>query len=185
MPCSMPQTVRVDYNLAIARHWNARFRGWIMLVLTQDHIRVWIVRKLKPCAYYPAFAVGIESIVVIQMQVMNSFIVSIGVELDDTHSPIICSYIFGPLYQCGTNSCIFRPDTILVGLTVIPEARALHFTKRRSDWREVRVTATFPVHIFEAHPFLLRNVRAIVITQYNKALFGKGIKFEMHSVTPY
>src|SRR5689334_15842987 len=115
---------------------------------------------------------------------MNSLLIRIGVELDDSHSPIIRPYIFAPLYQCGTNCCIFRPDTVLVGLTVIPEACALHFTKCRSDRREISVAATFPVHIFETHPFLRGNGWAIVITQYNKALFSKGIKFKVHTVTP-
>src|SRR5260370_7479254 len=128
---------------------------------------------------------GIETVVVVEVQVVDGLDLGIGIEFDNTHAAEIGSYIVRPLHQGGAYLSIFGPDAVVVGLTVIPEARALHFTSGRGNGREVGVATTFPVHIFEAHPFLFRNRRAIVIAQDNKTLFGKGIEFKVHSVTPH
>src|SRR6266852_7102790 len=101
------------------------------------------------------------------MQIVNSLGLSIGVKLNYPHAPIIGPHIFSPY-------------TILIGLAVIPEARALHFTKSRGNRRKVSITTTFPVHILKAHPFLLRNRRSIVIAQNNKPFFSKSIAFKVH-----
>src|SRR5260370_41776711 len=102
------------------------------------------------------------------------------VKLNFPHAPTNGPSIFSPLPQGRALFGIFSPYTILIGLAVIPEARALHFTKSRGNRCKVSITTTFPVHILEAHPFLLRNRRPIVIAQNNNPLFSKSIEFKVH-----
>ena len=41
------------------------------------------MKKFKPGAHYPTFAIGIKAIIVVKVQVLNSLLICIGVELDD------------------------------------------------------------------------------------------------------
>src|SRR6266852_7371672 len=114
------------------------------------------------------------------MQVMQGLGFSVGIELDDTHATIIGFYVLDPFHQGRTLLGIDCPYAILVRFAVIPEACTFHLAKRGCDRRKVGVPSTLPVHIFEAHPFPLRNWWAIVVTQNSKALISQGIQFDMH-----
>src|SRR5205085_11179538 len=181
MPGRVPEPLGIDDELAVARHGDARFRGGILSILAQNHVRVRIVAELEPNPDHPPLAVGVETVVVVEVQVARERLgLRVGVELDDADTPEVGADALDPLHQRGTLRGILGPDAVLVRFAVVPEAGALHLPQGRGDRRKVRVATALPVHVLKAQPFTVRDSRAGVIAQDDETLVGQHVEREVH-----
>src|SRR5205814_10656847 len=102
LPCSVVQALRIDDDLAVFRHGDAGLCGRVIFVLAQNHVRVGIVGKLQPDTYNPTFAIRVEAVVIVEMQIMERLSLRVGIEFDDAHASEVGPYILRPQRQRGT-----------------------------------------------------------------------------------
>src|SRR6266487_1341122 len=155
VPHGVPQPLRIDDDLRAGWQRDARLGGRVVLVLTQHHDRVRVVGEVEEAAHDPAGALGVETVVVVAVQVVDGLGVGVRLQLDDPAAADVGAGLLSPGGQPRRLVDVRRhPDAVLVGLRrgVVPEAVAFHVAVRAGEWSEAGVAGRLPVDVFDVHP---------------------------------
>ena len=168
MPYGVIQPLCVDDDLCPCRQRNARLGGRIVLVLAKDHQRVGVVGEIEEGTHNPPRALGIETIVVITVQVVERVRIRIWLQLDDAAATDVRAGLERTLdkSRCGGNVG-GNPDPVLIGLgrRVVPESVALHVAVGTGQRGKARITGGLPIDVLDIEP--LMRVSGLVIGVQN------------------
>ncbi|MBG9889987.1 hypothetical protein ABE10_26240 [Bacillus toyonensis] len=153
----MPQALRVHDQLRTGGQRDAILDARVGAVLAEDEVAVLVIGQVEEAPDDPAGAVGVQTVVVILVEVVEAVAVAVRLQLDDPAAADVRTGLLRPTRKSrGDRRLGVDPDSVLVGprRLVVPESVALDVAERARKRREAGVSGGLPVDILDVEPFL-------------------------------
>ena len=93
------------------------------------------------------------------MNAADCLLAVLWLQLDDAHSTEVGAHIGDVVLECGGELGVRGPQSVFVGLALVPKATAVEFAIGRSKRSKVGVAAALPIEILKRLVLDSRNLK--------------------------